>query len=149
MLQLVRIEGELPEGFDPLRIEAQAQGHANMDRLAAEWAEDPALFHALIAAFLPGGLVGVGGVTDEPSECSEPAWRMRRLYVAAAARRQGVARTLVKALLHEAQGRVRLLTVHAGNAEAESFWEAMDFSPVHGHAWSHELRCGDAIHKSG
>jgi GNAT superfamily N-acetyltransferase len=140
MLQLVRIEGDLPEGFEALRREALEQGHRNMDRLASEWAQDPALFHPLIAAFLDGGLVGIGGVTDEPARSAEPAWRMRRLYVAEAARRRGVARALVSALQQEAAGQVGLLTVHAGNPEAERFWEAIAFQPVDGKAWSHELR---------
>jgi GNAT superfamily N-acetyltransferase len=111
-----------------------------MGRLAAEWAERPAMFHALIAAWRDGGLVGVGGITDEPEPAAEPAWRMRRLYVAPAARRQGVARTLVNALLQEALGAVRLVTVHAPAAEAARFWDAMGFSAVAGRAWSLEQR---------
>jgi hypothetical protein len=42
-------------------------------------------------------------------------------------------------LLHEAQGRVTTLTVHAGTDEAARFWEAMGFRSTIGTAWSHEL----------
>jgi GNAT superfamily N-acetyltransferase len=93
-----------------------------------------------MTAWREGGLVAVGGITDEPEPAAEPAWRMRRLYVAPAARRMGVARTLVNALLQEALGAVRLVTVHAPAAKAARFWEAVGFSAVAGRPWSHELR---------
>ena len=39
MVQLIRIDGALPEGFDTLRAAADAEGHRHMSRLAAEMAE--------------------------------------------------------------------------------------------------------------
>jgi GNAT superfamily N-acetyltransferase len=134
LIRLVRVTEALPEGFEALRAAAEAEGHRHLGRLAEEWAERPALFHALMTAWRDA-------ITDEPEAATaEPAWRMRRLYVAPAARRQGVARTLVNALLQEALGAVRLVTVHAPAAEAAGFWEAMGFSGVAGRPWSHELR---------
>jgi len=140
MAQLVRVIEALPDGFAALRAEAEAEGHRHMARLAQEWADRPGLFHALLAAFEGGELAGIGAITDEPEAADEPAWRMRRLYVPKRARRRGVARTIVNALLQEALDNVRLVTVHAGGAEAGRFWEAMDFTPVEGRAWSHEFR---------
>ena len=140
MLQLIRIEDDLPEGFAALRAEASAEGHRHMDRLAAEHAAGRSLFVALIGALLGGELVGIGGLTAEPEPAGEPALRLRRLYVRPAARRQSVARAIASALAQEGLGEVRLLTVHAGSAAAARFWEAQDFTPVVGRAWSHELR---------
>jgi GNAT superfamily N-acetyltransferase len=140
LIRLVRVTAALPDGFEALRAAAEAEGHRHLERLAAEWAERPAMFHALMTAWREGGLVAVGGITDEPEPAAEPAWRMRRLYVAPAARRMGVARTLVNALLQEALGAVRLVTVHAPAAKAARFWEAVGFSAVAGRPWSHELR---------
>jgi GNAT superfamily N-acetyltransferase len=139
-LRLVRITEALPEGFEVLRAAAEAEGHRHLSRLAADWAERPDMFHALLAAHADGDLVGIGGITDEPEDAGEPAWRMRRLYVAPAARRRGVARSLANALTQEALGAVRLATVHAGDADAARFWEAMGFEAVAGRAWSHEVR---------
>jgi GNAT superfamily N-acetyltransferase len=137
MLQLVRLEGGLPEGFEALRAEADAEGHRHMARLATEMAETPQLFLALLAALDDGELLGIGGMTAEPTDPS--AIRMRRLYVAQAARGRGVARTIANALLNEALGRTRLVTVHAGNPGAERFWEAMRYAPVADRPWSHQF----------
>ena len=38
MVQLVRVIDDLPDGFDALRAEADAEGFKAMSRLAAEWA---------------------------------------------------------------------------------------------------------------
>jgi len=137
MLQLARITDTLPEGFDALRAEAEAEGHLHMARLAAEVAETPDLFIALLAAFDDGELLGIGGMTAEPTDPS--AIRMRRLYVARAARGRGVARTIANALLSEALGQTRLITVHAGNPGAERFWEAMGCAAVADRPWSHQF----------
>lgn len=137
MVQLVRVTEELPEGFEALCREAEAEGHRNLTRLAQDWAEAPEGFTAVLAAFAGGELAGVGALTPEPGPAAEPALRMRRLYVARAARRQGVARSLADALLQEALGQVRLVTVHAGDPGAAAFWEAMGFRPVADRPWSH------------
>lgn len=142
MVQLVRVIDALPDSFDALRAEAVAEGHRHLDRLAAEWADDRGRFTAVLAAFAGGELVGIGALTPEPQPAAEPALRMRRLYVARAARRQGVARTIISALLQEALGEVRLVTAHAGNPEAALFWQAEGFAPVADAAWSHEFRLG-------
>ena len=137
MLQLVRIEGELPEGFEALRAEADVEGHRHMARLAAEMAETPELFIALLAAFDGSELLGIDGMTAEPTAPS--AIRMRRLYVAQGARGRGVARAIANALLNEALGQTRLVTVHAGNPGAERFWEATGYAPVTDRPWSHQF----------
>ena len=137
MLQLVRVEHELPDGFEALRAEAEAEGHRHMTRLAVEVGETAELFVALLAAFEEGELLGIGGMTAEPTDAA--AIRMRRLYVAPAARGRGVARAIANALLHEALAQTRLVTVHAGNPGAERFWEAMGFACVGGLPWSHQF----------
>lgn len=143
-LQLVRIAEALPEGFEALRLEADTEGHRHMSRLAREWADGVQRFdgegEALLAAYVDGDLAGFGGLTLEPASAPEPALRMRRLYVARAHRRRGVARALTSALLQEGLARARLITVHAGGGEAAAFWEAMGFEGATGEAWSHALR---------
>lgn len=144
MIQLVRIMDALPDGFEQLCDEAKAEGHRHMARLADDWACGAQRFdrdgEALLAAYLEGDLVGVGGLTLEPTPTAEPALRMRRLYVSPGSRRAGVARAIASALAQEALGQVALITVHAGDDGAARFWEAQDFKPVEGRPWSHELR---------
>jgi GNAT superfamily N-acetyltransferase len=144
MIQLVRIFDHLPEGFDRIRAEAAAEGHRHMDRLADDWTSGAQRFdgdgQALLAAFLDGDLVGVGGITREPTVVTELALRMRRLFVSARARRAGVARAIASALAQEGFGHAALITAHAGNPGADAFWEAQGFRRVDGRPWSHELR---------
>ena len=143
MIQLVRIQDALPDGFEALRAEADAEGFRAMSRLAAEWTTTPQMFVCLLAA--PdglGGLSGIGGLTTEPEPADEPALRMRRLYVRPAARRAGVGRTLVNALLQEALDAVPLVTVNAGGTIAPAFWTGIDFRPVTDRPWTHEFRRG-------
>ncbi|MET0272404.1 MAG: GNAT family N-acetyltransferase [Phenylobacterium sp.] len=136
-MQIVRVLEDLPDGFATLRAEAAAEGHRHMDRLTAEWDDDPRQFTALLAAFVDGELVGVGALTPEPAIEPGAAWRMRRLYVRPSARRRGVASALANALLTEALGLTRLVTVHAGSDEAGRFWESLGFQPVDERPWSH------------
>lgn len=143
MTQLIRITDDLPDGFDSLRADADAEGFRAMSRLSAEWAETPEMFACLLAA--PdglGGLAGIGGLTLEPEAVEEPAMRMRRLYIRPSARRGGLGRTIVNALLQQALESVSLVTVNAGGAISPSFWAGLDFVRVEGRPWTHEFRHG-------
>ena len=143
MPQLVRIFDELPEGFGDLVAEASGEGVRNMAVLAERWRagaryEDDG--QALLAAFLAGDLAGVGAMTPEPA-ASEPARRLRRLYVRPAFRRRGVATALASALIHEGLDSVRLLTVNARASRAAApLWEAQGFEPDASGPWTHALR---------
>ena len=141
MLQLVRIEGALPEGFAALRAAADAEGFRAMARLQAEWEPGGGGFVCLLAAFQDGTLAGVGGLTPESDgQEEEPAMRVRRLYVAPEMRRTGVGRTLVNALLQEALDTVSLVTLNGRDTLAPRFWTELDFRAVEGRPWTHEFR---------
>jgi GNAT superfamily N-acetyltransferase len=142
-LQLVRATDGLPEDFPVLRAAADAEGHRHMARLEADFASGAQRFdgegEALLAAYLEGALVAIGGVTQEPANPSGSAMRMRRLYVLPPARRRGVATSIANALLSEALNHTRLVTVHAGDPGAARFWEALGYAPVEGRPWSHQF----------
>jgi len=144
MLQLVRVSGGLPDDFPALRAAADAEGHRHMARLETDFTAGAQRFEAdgevLLAAYLEGELVAIGGVTQEPTLQPGEALRMRRLYVLPRARRRGVATTLANALLNEALTRTRLVTVHAGASDAGRFWEALGYAPVTDRPWSHQFR---------
>jgi GNAT superfamily N-acetyltransferase len=128
----------LPNGFNVLRVDAEADGHRHMTRLATELKSTPQLFHRVLAAYIDNSLAGIGAITDEPQPTAEPAWRMRRLYVHRQFRRRGLGGALASELLKEAIGKVGIVTVHAGTANAARFWEAFGFRRVACKAWTHE-----------
>lgn len=138
LISLEQTADTLPADFPALEADAKAVGHAHMTRLAAEFATDRAMFHAIFTCHLDGRLAGIGAITNEPAPAPVPMWRMRRFYVHQDYRRRNIARAIANALLQDAAGKVAMVTVHAGNAGAARFWEAMGFSAVDGQPWSHQ-----------
>jgi GNAT superfamily N-acetyltransferase len=144
IVTLERASNRLPDGFDELKADAEADGHRHLTRLAAEFEKTPAMFHAIFGGYIEGNLAGIGAITDEPALTSQPVWRMRRLYVHRQCRQLRVARAIVRALLQEVAGSVPIVTVHAGNDSAAQFWEAIGFRRAMGKAWSHETATSGA-----
>jgi GNAT superfamily N-acetyltransferase len=101
-LSLELMTDTLPVGFAELEADAKTDGHGHLMRLAAEFAQSPAVFHAIFACHLDGRLAAIGAITDEPALTSQPTSRMRRLYVHRKFRRRKVARAIANALLQEA-----------------------------------------------
>ncbi|TAL36075.1 MAG: GNAT family N-acetyltransferase [Phenylobacterium sp.] len=139
MMQLVRIQDDLPEDFGRLRAAADAEGFRALARLAAEWAQDRDAFVCLLGAMQDDRLAAIGGLTPEPEPQDQAAMRVRRLYVDPAARRSGVGRTLVNALLQEALDSVSLVTINARDTLAPAFWTAVGFERVTDLPWSHQF----------
>ncbi len=139
---IVRVTEDLPEGFEHLHGQAQAEGVRNMEALVRQWADgrgfaDPG---ALFAAYVDAKLAGVGGVTPQTG-LDEPAMRMRRLYVAPAFRRVGVGQALAGAMIQQGLQAVCLLVCNARASEAAGpFWEAMGFQRVEAPDFTHLLR---------
>jgi GNAT superfamily N-acetyltransferase len=111
-----------------------------LDVLAREWADGSMRFaapgEALFAARDERGLLlGIGGITCDPH--ATDALRMRRFYVAPAARGAGVGRCLAAtAIGHAGAACIRL----RAPATAFTFWERLGFRPVAGDVQAtHEL----------
>ena len=139
----VRIEqvvDNLPAGFETLREEARVEQYRMLDRLATEWDAGAIRFNrpgeALFVAYVSGILAGIGGITVDPD--IPGALRMRRFYVRAPFRRDGVGRKIAQALLASVPGLVPLITVNAA-AGSEPFWEALGLSPQAGASHTHVL----------
>ena len=136
-MRLEPILTELPDGFDVLRAEARAEGYRHVERLADEWIAGTMRFdregEALMAATLaPRQLAGIGGLTIDPSQPG--ALRMRRFYVRAPFRRNGIGRAIAEHLLARARTFDRVITVNAGTG-SEPFWRSLGFvaEPRNGH----------------
>jgi GNAT superfamily N-acetyltransferase len=127
-MRLETVRSELPTGFDVLRAEALAEGYRHIERLAAEWYTATTRFdregEGLIAARLDAELAGIGGLTIDPIQPG--ALRMRRFYVRAAFRGNGIGRALAENLLAQARAFGRPVTVNAA-AGSEPFWVSLGF----------------------
>lgn len=143
VVRVVRLVEALPDEFAAILVEAAAEGVRNMAMLATEVGshDDPYVDPgALFAAWVDGELAGVGGVTVETT-LTEPAMRMRRLYVRPAFRRTGVARALAGAMMQQGFQTAPLLTLNAqASAAAPPFWESMGFERVDRQRITHALR---------
>lgn len=127
-LRFELVVDELPDGFDALRVEALAEGHRFVERLASGWKSRTMRFdregETLLAAYVNGELAGIAGVTIEPIVAD--ALRMRRFYMRPAYRRNGIGRSLATELLEQAGSAGKLVTVNAAPASF-SFWESLGF----------------------
>jgi GNAT superfamily N-acetyltransferase len=120
---------ELPPSIKTLRAEAAGEGYRFLERLVAEWISHETRFdregESLLAAYVEGELVGIGGVTVDPALMG--VLRMRRFYIHPLWRRHGIGRRLALSLLGRVECENRMVTVNAGTAEAPAFWEALGF----------------------
>lgn len=143
VVMILRLFEGLPHGFDVICAEAAAEGVRNMAMLRNEVGapDDPfADPGALFAATVGGDLAGVGGVTVQAG-LTEPAMRMRRLYVRPTFRRAGVARALAGAMMQQGFQTAPLLVLNAAASDAAPpFWEAMGFEQADWPGITHALR---------
>ncbi|MFK5978907.1 MAG: GNAT family N-acetyltransferase [Rhizobiaceae bacterium] len=139
--QITSVANQLPENMDILRREAQQEGFCFVECLITDWESGENRFEypgeVLMVAYVDGELAGIGGITVDPTDSD--ALRMRRFYVRASFRRQGLARLLTNALLESAEKSGKLITVNAGTPDAPAFWEAMSFEPHDEDGHSHIL----------
>ena len=97
----------LPEGFAELAADALADGHRLLEVLNEDWQAGACRFDApgevLFVVHAGRVLVGVGGLTRDPYARTEPAARVRRLYVRRVARRHGAGAALLGAIVGQAR----------------------------------------------
>ena len=118
------------EGFDVLLQESIAEGYDMLRRLIDDWEADRNRFsrlgERLLSAHKRGRLVGICGRSIDPYTEGPRIGRVRRLYVRREARRQGVGRDLLGAIIADADAHFDKMHVRAP-AAAFSFYRAMGF----------------------
>jgi GNAT superfamily N-acetyltransferase len=132
--------------FAPLIADAEAEGRHFVRRLAEEWRDGTLRFdrpgELLLGARAGSRLLGVGGLSLDPYQPEEGLGRVRHLYVAAEARRQGIGRALMLAILGHARGRFRRLRLLTTTPDAARFYERLGFQASPGARQSHVLELG-------
>ena len=137
------VRGRLPVGFGSLRDQATREGYRFLARLEEEWRSGANRFarggEALIAVFLEDELVAVGGINVDPFLEGGRAGRLRHLYVAPRARRQGIGREIVHTLLREGADSFERVRLRTSSAAAAQFYERLGFvrsdEPDATHEW--------------
>jgi GNAT superfamily N-acetyltransferase len=117
-----------------LAAAAAAEGFRFVDRWLAELDAAHNQFETPTTCFLGvalhGHLVAIGGVTPDPYAADERVGRLRHLYVSGDVRRQGVGRTLVRALEGWAQGVYTQLRLRTDTSAAAHFYEHLGYRRV-------------------
>jgi GNAT superfamily N-acetyltransferase len=126
-----------PAVLADLAADAEADGWRMVSRLIAEWADGGNRFaapgeRAYMAVSIDGRPVAVGGLNVDPFANDPTVGRIRRLYVARARRRGGVASALMKKLSDDAAEHFRMLHLRTSSPEASAFYEAIGFMRVVG-----------------
>jgi GNAT superfamily N-acetyltransferase len=139
MLSFSKIE--LPiAGMNDLAAEARSQGYPFLERLERDWSTGANRFsgpgEALYAAFArsaqeaPGQLIAVAGLNQDPFLDDPGICRLRRVYVRAAWRNQGVGRALIAFILADARRHFRIIRLRAENRDAARLYKRLGFEPI-------------------
>jgi len=128
---------ELPvEGLDALLSEASAEGFTFLDCLVPDWADGSNRFSGEGEGFYgvfeqdasgQDHLVAIGGLNRDPHLNSPAVGRLRRIYVRAPFRRQGIGAELVAAMLADARRSFQRVRLRAANAGAARLYESFGF----------------------
>ena len=130
-------------GIDELQAEARAEGYDFLDRLLDDWQSGENRFDGpgeiFVGAFDKDVLVGVGGLNRDPFLDDPTVGRIRRVYIRAGWRNQGLGRALVTALVEHARQNFRSVRLRAENPPAGRLYERMGFLPIDDPSATHSL----------
>jgi GNAT superfamily N-acetyltransferase len=149
MISIEKIE--LPvSGFDSLHAEARAEGYDFLDTLREEWIAGTNRYdgpgEVLCGHLKDGVLIAVGGLNCDPFAGQPDMGRLRRIYVRAGWRKQGVGQALVADLLDRARPHFSCVRLRAENAVAARLYERMGFVPLDSPDATHILHFAAASH---
>lgn len=129
----IRQISALPPEILVLEAEAVAEGFRFLTRLVADWASGSNRFNqpgeCLLGAFRDGQLIAIGGLSYDPY-VGPDIGRLRRVYVARAARGQNVGKALVQQLLAYAAQRFRVVRLSTDTPEGAAFYLRCGFQPI-------------------
>ena len=113
--------------------ESEAEGYRFLRRLVDQYEDGSNRFgeqgEVLYGVFDPHGkLVAIGGLNRDPYSTKEGIGRLRRLYIADAARREGLGTKLLQAIIDFAKGQFSELVVRTDSASADAFYRKNGFS---------------------
>lgn len=113
--------------------ESEAEGYRFLRRLVDQYEDGTNTFNktgeVLYGVWDPHNqLAAIGGLNRDPYSSKEGIGRLRRFYISASARRQGIGTKLLQQILKDAQGHFRELVVRTDSSTADAFYRANGFS---------------------
>ena len=130
-IDLRHIESLPVNDLAPVVTASSAEGFHFLERLAREWESGEVRFdragELLLAAYEGERIVAIGGLTADPYTADPELGRLRHLYVSPDARRNGLGRSIVRALEEFAQPRYRALVLRTDSRDAATFYEALGY----------------------
>ncbi|RKN70669.1 GNAT family N-acetyltransferase [Paenibacillus ginsengarvi] len=115
----------------PLLAESTEEGFRHIARLADDYESGANRFdklgEALFLAYLHDEIVGVCGLNCDPYSNGSGVGRVRRLYVSPSARRYGIGRKLIDAVISHARDHYDILVLRADHPVAYAFYHSIGF----------------------
>ncbi len=132
----------LPDAIAAFEAAAISEGFRFLTRLLLEWENGSNRFdrpgECLLGAWCGGELVAIGGLSRDPHGNAQTG-RLRRLYVAPAARRHGIGEALVRALLARATQHFQKVRLFTDTEAGAAFYVRCGFRPLQSDSASHEI----------
>nr|WP_246884030.1 GNAT family N-acetyltransferase [Pseudomonas chlororaphis] len=129
----IRQISALPPEILMLEVEAVTEGFRFLTRLVADWENGSNRFEqpgeCLLGALRSGQLIAIGGLSYDPY-AGPGIGRLRRVYVARAARGQSVGKALVQQLLAYAAQRFSVVRLSTDTPEGAAFYLRCGFQPI-------------------
>ncbi|WIE47488.1 GNAT family N-acetyltransferase [Pseudomonas sp. GM17] len=130
-----------------LEAEAVADGFRFLTRLVAEWENGSNRFdqpgECLLGAFRSGQLIAIGGLTRDPY-AGPDIGRLRRVYVARAARGRNLGKALVQRLLEHAAQRFCVVRLSTDTPQGAAFYLRCGFQQIQDDFATHAKSLADA-----
>jgi GNAT superfamily N-acetyltransferase len=128
----IQVLSLLPAELRLLVQQSEAEGFRFLQRLRIDWITGTNRFdgrgEALFGAYHADLLVGVCGLNVDPYLGLPQVGRVRHLYVAAAHRRCGVGRALLRSVVLHAESFFQRLRLRTDSPDAACFYESQGFA---------------------
>jgi GNAT superfamily N-acetyltransferase len=120
------------EALQPILAASLNEGYKFIKTLWDEYVSGKTRFDAdgaaLYGVYNDGTLVAIGGVHRDPYLDRPNIGRIRHVYVMPEARRNGVGRRLMTALINHSRGNFAFLTLRTPTEHADAFYVSVGFS---------------------
>lgn len=132
-MEIKTIEDLRDVKVDELVEESEAEGYRFLRRLVDQYEDGSNRFdkegEVLFGVFDPRGkLIAIGGLNRDPYSTKEGIGRLRRFYIAKAARREGVGTKLLQKIVDFSKDYFGELVVRTDSSTADAFYRANGFT---------------------